>query len=45
MASDLITGTNRISSGNVAFKADYPVAILLSGTTNPRVITDSAATG
>ncbi len=45
MASDLITGANSISSGNVAFKADYAVALLLSGDTNPRVITDSAATG
>lgn len=45
IASDLVTGAYRISSGNVAFKADYPVAHLLSGTTNPRVITDSNATG
>ncbi len=45
IAGDLVTGAYRISSGNVAFKADYAVAILLSGTTNPRVVTDSAATG
>lgn len=45
MASDLITGSNRISSGNIAFQADYAVAHLLSGTANPRVITDSNATG
>lgn len=45
MASDLVTGGNRISSGNVAFKADLPAATLLSGSTNALVITDSSATG
>ena len=45
MASDLITGGNSISSGNIAFKADYAEVIVLSGASNPRVITDSAATG
>lgn len=45
MASDLITGSNRISSGNVSFKADTPTATLLSWVANPRVITDSNATG
>lgn len=45
MASDMVTGAYTIASGNIAFQADYPVAHLLSGTTNPRVITDSNATG
>ncbi len=46
LTGDLVsTGGSSISSGNVYFRSLGPTGFLLSGTANPRVIIDSAATG